>query len=87
MTPERIIEYQTASQISRCDGATPRLFPRAWDFDRGALPAVVSPLPAPAPQKLVARRGDPAMPAGRPIGGFHWIAASTTAAPAPTRAT
>ncbi len=80
VSPERIVEYQTASQISRCDGATPRLFPRAWDFDSGRFRGVVSPLPPPAPQKLIARRGDPAMPAGRPIGGFHWTAASTTAA-------
>jgi len=80
VTSDRILEYQTASQISRCDGETPRLFPRAWDFASGRFRSVVSPLPSPAPQKLIARRGDPAMPAGRPIGGFHWIAASTTAA-------
>ena len=80
LTADRIVEYQTASQISRCDGETPRLFPRAWDFASGRFRSVVSPLPPPAPQKLIARRGDPAMPAGRPIGGFHWIAASTTAA-------
>ncbi len=80
VSSERILEYQTASQISRCDGETPRLFPRAWDFASGRFRSVLSPLPPPAPQKLVARRGDPAMPAGRPIGGFHWIAASTTAA-------
>ncbi len=80
VSSERILEYQTASQISRCDGETPRLFPRAWDFASGRFRSVLSPLPPPAPQKLIARRGDPAMPAGRPIGGFHWIAASTTAA-------
>jgi len=80
VSSERILEYQTASQISRCDGEMPRLFPRAWDFASGRFRSVLSPLPPPAPQKLIARRGDPAMPAGRPIGGFHWIAASTTAA-------
>lgn len=80
VSPSRILEYQTAAQVTRCDGEPPRLFPRAWDFDGGRFRAVVSPLPAPAPQKLIARRGDPAMPGGRPIGGFHWIAASTTAA-------
>src|SRR6185369_3477334 len=55
-------------------------FPRAWDFESGRFRPVVSDLPPAAEQKLIARRGDPAMPAGRPIGGFHWIAASTTAA-------
>jgi HEAT repeat protein len=79
VTPDRIVEYQTASQISRCDGETPRLFPRAWDFASGRFRSMVSPVPPPAPQKLIARRGDPAMPSGRPIGGFHWVAASTTA--------
>ncbi len=80
VTADRIVEYQTATQISRCDGETPRLFPRAWDFASGRFRPMVSPLPPAAPQKLIARRGDPAMPAGRPIGGFHWVSASTTAA-------
>ena len=40
----------------------------------------MSPLPEPGIEKLDARRGDPAMPAGRPVGGFHWIAASSTRA-------
>ena len=79
LSNERILEYQTASQITRCDGQTTRLFPRAWDFESARFRPVVSPLPAPAEQKLVAHRADPAMPVGRPIGGFHWIAASTTA--------
>jgi HEAT repeat protein len=76
---DHVVEYQTATQVTRCDGEPTRLFPRAWDFDAGKFRSVVSPLPPPAEQKLVARRGDPAMPPGRPIGGFHWIAASTTA--------
>ena len=76
---DHIVEYQTATQITRCDGEPARLFPRAWDFVAGKFRPVVSALPAPAQQKLVARRGDPDMPAGRPIGGFHWTAASTTA--------
>ena len=41
---------------------------------------MMSPLPEPGVEKLVARRGDPAMPAGKPLGGFHWIAASSTRA-------
>jgi len=76
---ERIVEYQTSSHVTRCDGETARLFPRAWDFETGRFRSVISGLPAPGAQKLIARRGDPAMPAGRPLGGFHWTAASTTA--------
>jgi HEAT repeat protein len=77
---ERVLEFQTAAGVTRCDGALPRLFPRAYDFDSGRFRPVVSPLPEPGVEKLVARRGDPAMPAGRPLGGFHWIAASSTRA-------
>jgi HEAT repeat protein len=80
VSADEILEYQTAAQIGRCDGAPPRLFPRAWDWDSRRFRPVVSPLPPPAAQKLTARRGDPAMPAGRPLGGFHWTGASTTAA-------
>jgi HEAT repeat protein len=79
VTGDRIVEYQTSSHVTRCDGETARLFPRAWDFESGRFRPVISGLPAPAAQKLIARRGDPAMPAGRPLGGFHWTAASTTA--------
>ncbi|MFL5307131.1 MAG: HEAT repeat domain-containing protein [Polyangia bacterium] len=77
-TPERVIEYQTAAQVNRCDGAPPRLFPRAYDFAAGRFRPIVSPIPAPAPTTLVARRGDPAMPAGRPLADFHFVGASTT---------
>jgi len=77
---DRVLEYQTASGVTRCDGVAPRLFPRAYDFDTGRFRPVMSPLPEPGIEKLVARRGDPAMPAGRPLGGFHWIAASSTRA-------
>jgi HEAT repeat protein len=75
-----VLEYQTAAQIGRCDGEPTRLFPRAWDFASGRLRPIVSTVPAPASQTLTARRGDPAMPSGRPIGGFRFTAASTTAA-------
>jgi len=78
VTPERIFEYQTAEQVTRCDGQPVRLFPRAWDFASGRFRPIVSPLPPPAPAKLTAVREDPAMPAGRPLGGFHFVAASTT---------
>jgi HEAT repeat protein len=78
VTPERVTEYQTAPEVTRCDGQPPRLFPRAYDFEAGRFRPILPPLPPPAAVKLVARRGDPAMPAGRPIGDFHWTAASTT---------
>jgi HEAT repeat protein len=77
--PEGVVEYQTASQVTRCDGAPARLFPRAFDFDAGKLRPVVSPAPPPASETLVGRRGDPAMPKGRPVASFHFTAASTTA--------
>jgi HEAT repeat protein len=77
---DRIVEYQTAAQVTRCDGEPPRLFPRAWDFTSRRFRPLTSALPPPAAQRLIARRGDPAMPTGRPLGGFRWMAASTTAA-------
>ncbi|HMF43886.1 MAG TPA: HEAT repeat domain-containing protein [Polyangia bacterium] len=77
---DRVLEFQTAAGVTRCDGTPPRLFPRVYDFDSGRFRPVMSPLPEPGIEKLVARRGDPAMPAGRPLGGFHWIAASSTRA-------
>jgi HEAT repeat protein len=80
ITPEDVLEYQTSSHVTRCDGLPARLFPRAYDFDAGRFRPVLSPAPPAAPEKLVARRGDPAMPAGRPVATFHFTAASTTAA-------
>ncbi len=77
-TQDRIVDFQTAAQVGRCDGMPPRLFPRAYDFAAGRFRPIVSPLPAPAPQTLTARRGDPAMPAGRPLPNFHFVGASTT---------
>lgn len=80
VSADRIVEYQTAAQITRCDGQTARLFPRAWDFQARRFRPVVSVVPDPPAQKLVARRGLPDMPAGRPISGFRWTGASTTLA-------
>jgi HEAT repeat protein len=80
LTPEAVLEYQTAAAVTRCDGAPARLFPRAFDFDAGRFRPVVSPLPPPARQTLIGRRGDPSMPKGRPVASFHFTAASTTAA-------
>ncbi len=77
-TPERVVEYQTAAGIDRCDGLPPRLFPRAYDFASGRFRPIVSSLPPPGGETLVGHRGDPAMPAGRPIADFHFVAASTT---------
>ncbi len=77
-TPERVTEYQTAAQVTRCDGQPPRLFPRAYDFATGKFRPIISALPPPAPTTLVARRGDPAMPAGAPLANFHFIGASTS---------
>ncbi len=75
---DRVLEFQTAGGVTRCDGVPARLFPRIYDFDSGRFRPIMSPLPEPGVEKLVARRGDPAMPAGKPVGGFHWIAASST---------
>jgi HEAT repeat protein len=75
-----VIEYQTAAGVSRCDGLPVRLFPRGYDFDSGRFRPLVSALPSPGAATLTARRGDPAMPADRPVSGFHWTAASTTRA-------
>lgn len=78
VTPDRIFEYQTAEQVTRCDGQPVRLFPRAWDFASARFRPIVSALPPLAATKLTAVRDAPAMPAGRPLGGFHFVAASTT---------
>jgi HEAT repeat protein len=80
LTAEHLLEYQTAAGVTRCDGIAPRLFPRVYDFDSGRFRPVLSPLPPAGIETLAARRGDPAMPAGRPLGGFHWVAASSTRA-------
>jgi HEAT repeat protein len=80
LTPEGVLEYQTAAAVTRCDGAPARLFPRAFDFEAGRFRPVVSPLPPPAPKTLIGRRGDPTMPKGRPVASFHFTAASTTSA-------
>jgi HEAT repeat protein len=78
LTPERVLEYQTAAGVDRCDGIPPRLFPRAYDFAAGRFRPIVAALPPPGRETLSGHRGDPAMPAGRPIADFHFVAASTT---------
>jgi HEAT repeat protein len=78
VTPERVVEYQTAAGVDRCDGIPPRLFPRSYDFASGRFRPIVSSLPPAGSEALIGHRGDPAMPAGRPIADFHFVAASTT---------
>jgi HEAT repeat protein len=78
VSTDRIVEYQTAAHVTRCDGEAVRLFPRAWDFGSRRFRPIVSSVPEVGAQKLIARRGATDMPAGRPISGFRWTAASTT---------
>ena len=78
VTPERVVEYQTAAGVDRCDGIPPRLFPRSYDFASGRFRPIVSALPPKGSETLTGHRGYSAMPAGRPIADFHFIAASTT---------
>jgi HEAT repeat protein len=78
VSEERVVEYQTAAGVDRCDGLPPRLFPRFYDFAAGKFRPMVSLLPPAGGETLVAHRGDPAMPAGRPIADFHFVGASTT---------
>jgi HEAT repeat protein len=78
VSADGVVEYQAAAHVTRCDGEPPRLFPRAYDFDEGRFRPVMSEAPEATGQKLIARRGDAAMPKGRPIEAFHFTAASTT---------
>src|SRR5450432_3805212 len=80
VTPDGVLEYQTAGQVTRCDGLPARLFPRAFDFEAWRFRPVMSPLPPAAPQTLVGRRGDPSMPKGRPVAAWRFTSASTTGA-------
>jgi HEAT repeat protein len=78
VSDERVVEYQTAAGVDRCDGIPPRLFPRFYDFTTGKFRPMVSLAPPPGGETLVAHRGDPAAPKGRPIADFHFVGASTT---------
>jgi HEAT repeat protein len=73
----RIEEYQTARRLSRCDGAPVALFRRVWDFATRSFRAAEPDLPARATTSLRARRGN--APAGKPLGGFFFTAASSSA--------
>jgi HEAT repeat protein len=72
-----IEEYQTARRLSRCDGTEVALFRRAWDFAHRTFRPAGPELPAPAPTTLKARRGN--APTGKPLGGFFFSAASSSA--------
>jgi HEAT repeat protein len=78
-TSEGLELYETAARLSRCDGAPVRLFRQQWDFAQKRFRPAPPILPPAAPQSLKARRADPDMPAGRPLGGFFWTVASSVA--------
>lgn len=75
---ERGIEtYQLAARLSRCDAVPVPLFRRVWDFASHRFRAQAPDLPAPGAVPVRARRGD--APAGKPLGGFFFTAASSSA--------
>lgn len=71
-------EYQTAARLSRCDGAPVPLFRRIWDFASRTFRSIAPALPAQATTSLRAQRRDARMPAGKPVGGFFFTAASSS---------
>jgi HEAT repeat protein len=71
--------FQTATRLGRCDGAPVRLFRERWDFGQRRFRPAPPALPPASAQALQARRGDPDMPVGRPVSGFFWTGASSTA--------
>jgi HEAT repeat protein len=77
LTPAGLIEYQTAARLYRCDGEPLRLFPRTFDFSARRMLEAAAPLPPPSSTRIRATRDDAGAPAGRPLGGFHVIGASS----------
>ena len=71
-----IEEYQTATRLSRCDGAPVPLFRRTWDFASHNFRAAQPEFPAQVATVLQARRGN--APEGKPVGGFFFTAASSS---------
>ena len=69
-------EYQTATRLSRCDGAPVPLFRRSWDFASHSFQATPPELPPRAATTLQAHRGN--APEGKPLGGFFFTAASSS---------
>jgi hypothetical protein len=74
-----IEEYQSATRLNRCDAVPVRLFRQIWDFRTRRFKPALPVMPSPAPLTIKARRGDAAMPAGKPFGGFHFHVASSSA--------
>jgi HEAT repeat protein len=79
VTEKAIEEFQTAGRLYRCDGVPAPLFRRAWDFANRRFQPEPPGLPAAAGSTIKAHRGDVQMPAGKPLGGFHFHAASSSA--------
>jgi HEAT repeat protein len=79
VTEKAIEEFQTAGRLYRCDGVPAQLFRRTWDFATRQFKPQPPALPATAPSTIKARRGDAQMPTGKPLGGFHFHAASSSA--------
>jgi HEAT repeat protein len=79
VTEKAIEEFQTAGRLYRCDGVPAQLFRRAWDFANRRFQPEPPGLPATAASTIKAHRGDVQMPAGKPLGGFHFHAASGSA--------
>jgi HEAT repeat protein len=77
--------HQTAVRLSRCDGQPAHLFRERWDFAQRRFRPAPPALP-PAGEALRARRGDPDMPATRPVSGFFWTGASSAAGARDARA-
>jgi len=79
VTEKSIEEFQTAGRLYRCDGVPSQLFRRTWDFTARQFKPESPALPAAAASTIKAHRGDAQMPADRPLGGFHFHAASSSA--------
>ena len=79
VTEKAIEEFQSAARLYRCDGVPAQLFRRAWDFAGRRFQPEPPALPAAAPSTIKAHRGDAQIPAGKPLGGFHFHAASSSA--------
>jgi HEAT repeat protein len=78
--------YETAARIVRCDGLPVRLFTRKFDFQTRRWREVAPLLPPPASgPAIVARRGTPGMPAGRPRVQFPFTMSSAPPAEVRTR--
>ncbi|HEX7596685.1 MAG TPA: hypothetical protein VF518_00630, partial [Polyangia bacterium] len=74
-----IEEFQTASRVHRCDGVPAHLFRQVWNFATHRFERAPPALPPAASVTIKALRSDPKMPTSKPLGGFHFHAASTSA--------